>query len=43
MIYVANVAESNLSTPIINPHVKNVMELTSNLQSGIVTVSTHDN
>ncbi|KAL4579917.1 hypothetical protein LXL04_016087 [Taraxacum kok-saghyz] len=39
VIYVANVAESDLATPESNPHVKNVMELASELQSGIVTVS----
>nr|XP_043627791.1 ribosome-binding ATPase YchF [Erigeron canadensis]XP_043627792.1 ribosome-binding ATPase YchF [Erigeron canadensis]XP_043627793.1 ribosome-binding ATPase YchF [Erigeron canadensis] len=39
VIYVANVAESDLATPENNPHVKNVMELASELQSGIVTVS----
>ena len=39
VIYVANVAESDLATPESNPHVKNVMELASQLQSGIVTVS----
>ncbi|XP_071730307.1 uncharacterized protein [Rutidosis leptorrhynchoides] len=39
VIYVANVAESDLATPESNPYVKNVMELASELQSGIVTVS----
>lgn len=39
VIYVANVAETDLATPESNPHVKNVMELASELQSGIVTVS----
>lgn len=39
VIYVANVAESDLASPENNPHVKNVMELASELQSGIVTVS----
>lgn len=39
VIYVANVAESDLATPESNPYVKNVMELASELKSGIVTVS----
>lgn len=39
MIYVANVAESDLASPENNPHVKNVMELASKLQSGLVTIS----
>lgn len=39
VIYVANVAESDLAEPASNPHVKEVMGLASELQSGIVTVS----
>lgn len=39
VIYVANVAESDLAAPVNNPHVKDVMNLASELQSGIVTVS----
>lgn len=39
VIYVANVAESDLAVPENNPHVKDVMHLASELQSGIVTVS----
>lgn len=39
VIYVANVAESDLAEPDNNPHVKEVMNLASELQSGIVTVS----
>lgn len=39
VIYVANVAESDLAEPASNPHVKEVMTLASELQSGIVTVS----
>ncbi|PWA61903.1 hypothetical protein CTI12_AA367270 [Artemisia annua] len=39
VISVANAVESDLATPESNPHVKNVMELASQLQSHIVTVS----
>ncbi|XP_042433783.1 ribosome-binding ATPase YchF-like [Zingiber officinale] len=39
VIYVANVAESDLAAPTNNPHVKEVTKLASELQSGIVTVS----
>lgn len=39
IIYVANVAESDLAEPGNNPHVNEVMNLASELQSGIVTVS----
>ncbi|KAG5546832.1 hypothetical protein RHGRI_018862 [Rhododendron griersonianum] len=39
IIYVANVAESDVSAAEDNPHVKEVMNLASGLQSGIVTVS----
>ncbi|GJT48154.1 ribosome-binding ATPase YchF [Tanacetum coccineum] len=36
VIYVANVAESGLATPESNLHVKNIMELASQLQSSVV-------
>lgn len=39
VIYVANIAESDLAAPEENPHVKDVMKLASELKSGIVTVS----
>ena len=39
VIYVANVAESDLAVPESNPHVKEVMNLASELQSGLVTIS----
>lgn len=39
IIYVANVAESDLADPGSNPHVNEVMNLASDLQSGIVTIS----
>lgn len=39
VIYVANVAESDLADPAGNPHVKEVNELASELKSGMVTVS----
>lgn len=39
IIYVANVAESDLSDPGSNPHVNEVINLASDLQSGIVTIS----
>ncbi|KAH9723941.1 Obg-like ATPase 1 [Citrus sinensis] len=39
IIYVANVAESDLADPGSNPHVNEVMNLASDLQSGRVTIS----
>ncbi|PON95678.1 Ribosome-binding ATPase YchF/Obg-like ATPase [Trema orientale] len=39
IIYVANVAESDVADPGTNPHVKEVMSLASELQSGLVTIS----
>ncbi|XP_054812701.1 uncharacterized protein LOC129313525 isoform X2 [Prosopis cineraria] len=39
VIYVANVAESDLADPSSNDHVKEVMNLSSELKSGIVTIS----
>ncbi|KAK6229122.1 hypothetical protein SCA6_018073 [Theobroma cacao] len=39
IIYVANVAESDLAEPENNSHVNEVMNLASELQSGIVTIS----
>ncbi|XP_065865286.1 uncharacterized protein [Euphorbia lathyris] len=39
IIYVANVAESDLAVPENNPHVGQVMNLASELQSGLVAVS----
>ncbi|WCJ37003.1 Obg-like ATPase 1 [Euphorbia peplus] len=39
IIYVANVAESDLAVPENNPHVSQVMNLASELQSGLVAVS----
>lgn len=39
IIYVANVAESDLAAPENNPYVKEVMGLASALQSGLVTIS----
>ncbi|KZV29959.1 GTP-binding protein [Dorcoceras hygrometricum] len=39
VIYVANVAESDLAEPGINHHVKDVMTLASELQSGLITIS----
>ncbi|CAA0841157.1 GTP-binding protein-related [Striga hermonthica] len=39
VIYVANVAESDLAEPESNSHVKEVMNLASELQSEIVTIS----
>ncbi|XP_028752406.1 uncharacterized protein LOC114712104 isoform X2 [Neltuma alba] len=39
VIYVANVAESELADPSSNENVKEVMNLASELQSGIVTIS----
>ncbi|KAF4365105.1 hypothetical protein G4B88_018285 [Cannabis sativa] len=42
IIYVANVAESEVADPGSNPHVKEVMGLASELQSGLVTVSAQE-
>lgn len=39
VIYVANVAESDLSDPSSNPHVREVLGLASELQSGLVSIS----
>ncbi|PKA66002.1 Developmentally regulated G-protein 2 [Apostasia shenzhenica] len=39
IIYVANVAESDLSEPSSNPHVREVVKLASDVQSGLVTIS----
>lgn len=39
VIYVANVTESDLAEPGNNPHVKDVMALSSELESGLVTIS----
>ncbi|KAJ8631313.1 hypothetical protein MRB53_024636 [Persea americana] len=39
VIYVANVAESDLAEPGNIPHVKDVITLSSELQSGLVTIS----
>ena len=39
VIYVENVAESDLADSEINPCVKEVMNLASELQSGLVTIS----
>jgi obg-like ATPase 1 len=39
VIYVANVAESDLIEPTNNPHVKNVVEIASELSSEVVAVS----
>lgn len=39
VIFVANVTESDLADPGNNPHVNKVMNLASELQSGIVTIS----
>ncbi|PIN12430.1 putative GTP-binding protein (ODN superfamily) [Handroanthus impetiginosus] len=39
VIYVANVAESDVADPGSNPHVKDVMNLASDLQSGLITIS----
>ncbi|GKV37052.1 hypothetical protein SLEP1_g45121 [Rubroshorea leprosula] len=39
VIYVANVAESDIADPGGNPHVKEVMNLASELQSGMMTIS----
>lgn len=39
VIFVGNVAESDLADPGNNPYVNKVMNLASELQSGIVTIS----
>ncbi|XP_039055437.1 ribosome-binding ATPase YchF-like [Hibiscus syriacus] len=39
ILYVANVAEPDLAEPGSNPHVNEVMNHASELQSGIVTIS----
>ncbi|KAM3302716.1 ribosome-binding ATPase YchF isoform X1 [Capsicum chacoense] len=39
VIYVANVAESEVAEPENNPHVKEVIEEASKLNSGVVTIS----
>ncbi|PKU77863.1 uncharacterized protein LOC110092779 [Dendrobium catenatum] len=39
IIYVANVAETDLSEPSSNPHVREVLRLASELQSGLVSIS----
>jgi obg-like ATPase 1 len=39
IIYVANVAETDLAEPENNPYVNEVMNLASELQSGLVTIS----
>ncbi|KAL0914480.1 hypothetical protein M5K25_014829 [Dendrobium thyrsiflorum] len=39
IIYVANVAETDLSNPSSNPHVREVLRLASELQSGLVSIS----
>lgn len=39
VIYVANVAETELAEPASNPYVKEVMNLASELKSGLVTIS----
>ncbi|XP_024029756.1 uncharacterized protein LOC21385710 isoform X2 [Morus notabilis] len=39
VIYVANVAESDVSDPGTNPYVREVMNLATELRSGLVTVS----
>lgn len=39
VIYVANVAESEVAQPENNTHVKEVMNTASELQSGVVTIS----
>lgn len=39
VIYVANVAESDLAQPESNSHVKDLMALASELQSGLITIS----
>ncbi|KAG6755488.1 hypothetical protein POTOM_041314 [Populus tomentosa] len=39
VIYVENVAESDLADSEINPYVKEVMNLASEIQSGLVTIS----
>lgn len=39
LIYVANVTESDLADPDSNSYVKEVKQLASELQSGLVTIS----
>lgn len=39
IIYIANVAETDLAEPSSNPHVREVMGLATELQSGLVTIS----
>ncbi|XP_078438193.1 GTP-binding protein-like protein [Wolffia australiana] len=39
VIYVANVAESDLASPAVNPYVRQVMDLALDLQCGMVIVS----
>ncbi|KAF3952673.1 hypothetical protein ACB098_11G040500 [Castanea mollissima] len=39
IIYIANVAETDLAEPENNPHVKEVMNVASELQSGLVSIS----
>lgn len=39
VIYVANVAESEVADPGKNPYVQEVTKLASELQSGVVTIS----
>lgn len=39
VIFVANVAESDVADPGSNPYVNQVMNLASELQSGLVTIS----
>ncbi|KAK1326747.1 hypothetical protein QJS10_CPA01g00686 [Acorus calamus] len=39
IIYVANVAESDLAEPGSNPHVREITDLASELNSGLVTIS----
>ncbi|KAL0320955.1 UNVERIFIED_CONTAM: Ribosome-binding ATPase YchF [Sesamum radiatum] len=42
VIYVANVAESDLAEPGKNSHVEDVMNLASELQSGLITISAQE-
>jgi len=39
VIYVANVAETDLADPGSNPYVQEVTKIASDLQSGVVTIS----
>lgn len=43
LIYVANVAESDLAEPLNNPHVRDVKTLASDLQSELVAISAQVN